>query len=45
VGLWLKGADGINQRSGVMFKIIGAVVVYGFALLGLATYLQAKSEE
>lgn len=23
-----------------MFKVIGAVVVYGFALLGLATYLE-----
>jgi hypothetical protein len=24
-----------------MFKVIGAVVVYGFALLGLAKYLQS----
>lgn len=24
-----------------MFKIIGAVVVYGFALLGLAKYLES----
>jgi len=23
-----------------MFKLIGSVVVYGFALLGLATYLE-----
>ena len=23
-----------------MFKVIGGVVVYGFALLGLATYLK-----
>ena len=23
-----------------MFKLIGGVVVYGFALLGLATYLE-----
>jgi len=23
-----------------MFKIIGAVVVYGFAIVGLATYLR-----
>ena len=23
-----------------MFKVIGGVVVYGFALLGLATYLE-----
>jgi hypothetical protein len=23
-----------------MFKVIGAVIVYGFALLGLATYLE-----
>lgn len=28
-----------------MFKIIGAAVVYGFALFGLATYLEARSEE
>lgn len=28
-----------------MFKIIGAVVVYGFALFGLATYLEARSDE
>ena len=28
-----------------MFKIIGAAVVYGFALFGLATYLQTKSDE
>jgi len=25
-----------------MFKVIGAVVVYGFALFGLGTYLQQK---
>lgn len=24
-----------------MFKVIGAVVVYGFALLGLAKYLES----
>jgi hypothetical protein len=24
-----------------MFKVIGAMVVYGFALLGLAKYLEA----
>lgn len=28
-----------------MFKIIGAAVVYGFALLGLAKYLEATSRE
>lgn len=28
-----------------MFKIIGAAVVYGFALFGLATYLKDKAEE
>ncbi|WP_172969698.1 hypothetical protein [Rhodanobacter sp. T12-5] len=28
-----------------MFKIIGAAVVYGFALFGLATYLEARSDE
>jgi hypothetical protein len=43
--LWIKGVDGTNQRSGVMFKIIGAAVVYGFALFGLATYLQTKADE
>lgn len=26
-----------------MFRIIGAAVVYGFALFGLATYLQNSS--
>jgi len=26
-----------------MFRIIGAAVVYGFALFGLATYLQKSS--
>lgn len=25
-----------------MFKLIGAVVVYGFALFGLSTYLREK---
>lgn len=45
VRLWFKGADGTNQRSGVMFKIIGAAVVYGFALFGLATYLEARSNK
>lgn len=25
-----------------MFKLIGAVVVYGFALFGLSTYLHEK---
>ena len=34
-----------KQRSGIMFKVIGAVVVYGFAMLGLATYLEARSNE
>jgi hypothetical protein len=34
-----------NQRSGIMFKIIGAAVVYGFALFGLATYLKDKADE
>ena len=34
-----------NQRSAVMFKIIGAAVVYGFALFGLATYLRDKADE
>jgi hypothetical protein len=28
-----------------MFKVIGAIVVYGFALFGLSTYLDAKSSE
>jgi len=28
-----------------MFKIIGAAVVYGFALFGLATYLETRSDE
>lgn len=28
-----------------MFKVIGAVVVYGFALLGLANYLQKTHPE
>lgn len=28
-----------------MFKIIGAAVVYGFALFGLATYLEARENE
>lgn len=28
-----------------MFKIIGAAVVYGFALFGLVKYLEAKSDE
>jgi hypothetical protein len=28
-----------------MFKIIGAAVVYGFALFGLATYLEARSNK
>lgn len=28
-----------------MFKIIGAAVVYGFALFGLATYLEARTDE
>ena len=28
-----------------MFKIIGAAVVYGFALFGLAKYLEVKSDE
>lgn len=41
----IKGANGTNQRNGVMFKIIGAAVVYGFALFGLAKYLEAKSDE
>ncbi len=45
VRLCFKDASGINQRSGVMFKIIGAAVVYGFALFGLAKYLETKSDE
>ena len=28
-----------------MFKLIGGVVVYGFALLGLATYLEKLHDE
>jgi len=28
-----------------MFKLIGATLVYGFALFGLAKYLQASSSE
>jgi hypothetical protein len=28
-----------------MFKVIGAVIVYGFAMLGLATYLETRSNE
>jgi hypothetical protein len=28
-----------------MFKIIGAAVVYGFALFGLATYLKDEADE
>jgi glucan biosynthesis protein len=30
----------INPMGSSMFKIIGATVVYGLALLGLATYLK-----
>jgi hypothetical protein len=30
-----------KRRETTMFKIIGAVVVYGFALLGLARYLES----
>ena len=29
-----------NSKEPAMFKLIGSVVVYGFALLGLATYLE-----
>lgn len=32
------------ERGMDMFKIIGAAVVYGFALLGLATYLEGRTE-
>ncbi len=28
-----------------MFKVIGGVVVYGFALLGLTTYLESRFNE
>jgi hypothetical protein len=28
-----------------MFKVIGAVVVYGFALLGLAKYLESAHSD
>jgi hypothetical protein len=30
-----------RTREAIMFKIIGAAVVYGFALFGLARYLDA----
>lgn len=33
--------SGVN----VMFKFIGGAVVYGFALLGLARYLESRSEQ
>lgn len=32
-------------KETAMFKTIGAVVVYGFALLGLAKYLEALHGE
>jgi hypothetical protein len=28
-------------KGAIMFKVIGAVVVYGFALFGLSKYLEA----
>ena len=30
---------GLSYKETRMFKIVGSVVVYGFALLGLAAYL------
>ena len=39
-------ANEFSQRDGLsMFKIIGATVVYGFALFGLCTWLTTKDEE
>lgn len=35
----------VNQRGTHMFKIIGATVVYGLALFGLAKYLEATKYE
>ena len=35
----------LKQRSGIMFKIIGASIVYGFALFGLAKYFEAASND
>lgn len=29
-----------TQRSAVMFKVIGALVVYGFAAFGLSMFMQ-----
>lgn len=43
--LYFTGEEGLNQRSEVVFKIIGAAVVYGFALFGLAKYLEAHPDE
>ncbi len=41
-------ADGMppsaQQEEFAMFKFIGAAVVYGFALFGLATYLNRNEE-
>ncbi|GAB2582903.1 hypothetical protein GCM10027066_25400 [Dyella jejuensis] len=39
-----RPGKGFQERGLAMFKIIGAVVVYGFALLGLATYLETRAE-
>lgn len=36
---------GSKQRSEIVFKIIGAAVVYGFALFGLAKYFEGASSE
>lgn len=34
------GEAAFSKQETAMFKMIGGVVVYGFALLGLATYLE-----
>ena len=38
----LKGQGQLNQsRGGAMLKVIGGVIVYGFAIFGLGVYLQS----